>query len=139
MTAKEYLSKLHKLDIKINKTEEEIAELNETITSIGSALASSDRVSSSQKSSAGYTYQLERLIKLKENVIERKIQLALDRDKVIKEIFELENSLYIEVLFRRYVKYQPLKEISKELNYDYGYIRKAHGWALLEFSKKINR
>lgn len=59
------------------------------------------------------------------------------KHKIINEIHSLNNRLYIEILYKRYVEFKSLEEIAVEMNYSYQWIKSNHGYALLNFSKKV--
>ena len=76
--------------------------------------------------------------------LEREIQAEIDRfaderHEAINRIQSIENPLYSDILFQRYVEYKSLYEIAKEMKYNYGYTRQLFGKALQAFSKRYDK
>lgn len=72
-----------------------------------------------------------------ENEIDCLIDNYVDlKHKIIGEIHELQNSKYIEILYKRYVEEKRLEEVAVEMNYTFQYVILLHGYALKEFSEK---
>lgn len=70
--------------------------------------------------------------------IDREVeQLARIRHRIIGEIQRVENGLYSELLYKRYVEGESLERIAREMNYSYIYIRESHGRALQAFGEII--
>lgn len=130
MTAKEYLNQAQNLEIKINQIQSEIDLLRKTATDIGSGLSSEIKVSKSSFDNASYTYKIDGAADLEKELKTQKELLLIKRNEIVNAIHKLDNPLYIDILFKRYIEYKSFKRIAKELNYDYGYVRKLHQKAL---------
>lgn len=130
--AKEYLKQLKVLNVKIINKQKELSEMRQLSRSIGSFKYDTEKVQTSpgkdmlEKKAVQCVY-LER-------EIDREIGKFVDlKHKIINEIHALNNSSYIEVLFKRYVEFKRFEEIAVETNYSYQYVRELHGAALKEF------
>lgn len=133
MTAKDYLNQYWLAKIKIEQREKELAELKATLGYSGIEL--SDRVQTSPKDSLSEA--IARAVDLEAEIKEEiKANLRLKHD-IISQIHQLTNPLFVEILYRRYIEGKNLWVISQEMNYDYGHIRNAHGWALQAFAQVV--
>ena len=61
------------------------------------------------------------------------------KHKIISEIHQLENPLYMSILYKRYIEDKNLWDISQEddTKYDYAHMRHLHGYALQAFADKV--
>lgn len=135
MKAKEYLKQVELLDVKIRQKKIELAGLKEEATCTGAFDYSAEKVQTSAKADS-MSKKVAKYVDL-ENEIHEDIERFTElKHKVIGQIHMLDDPKYINVLFKKYIEYKGLKEISKELGYSYDHIRRVHGWALLEFQKK---
>lgn len=136
MKAKEYLRRLQRLDTIINQKIKEIDNLRAMSTSVGSFDYSVERVQTSLDNNALYTKAINRVCDLQEEIDRQIDQFVDEKHKIISQIHCLDDSKYIEVLYRHYVEFKRLEEIAVELNYSYQYVRKLHGYALDSFTRK---
>ncbi len=137
MTAKQYLSRIRILDIKINNKISELSMLKSKSTSLQAVVINDDKVQTSPALDR-LGNDVSDILELEEE-IQKEIKRYNDlKHKIINEIHTLNNRLYIEILYKRYVEFKSLEEIAVEMNYSYQYIRKRHGYALLEFEKTGN-
>nr|DAU86341.1 MAG TPA: Protein of unknown function (DUF722) [Caudoviricetes sp.] len=135
MKAKEYLKQVELLDVKIRQKKIELAGLKEEATCTGAFDYSAEKVQTSSKADS-MSKKVAKYVDL-ENEIHEDIERFTElKHKVIGQIHMLDDPKYINVLFKKYIEYKGLKEISKELGYSYDHIRRVHGWALLEFQRK---
>ncbi len=133
--AKEYLKQVETLDTKIQQKKIELAGLKEEATCTGAFDYSAEKVQTSAKADS-MSKKVAKYVDL-ENEIHEDIERFTElKHKVIGQIHMLDDTKYINVLFKKYIEYKGLKEISKELGYSYDHIRRVHGWALLEFQRK---
>lgn len=132
MTAKEYLKQIRRADIVIGHKLDELAMLKEAIRSVKAIDYSKDKVSSSP--SDNYS-KVDRYIDLNKEINNRIDELVSLRERIIEQIDELD-TVYSDILFRRYVKYQSLERMAVELNYSYEYVKHLHGFALLDFERR---
>lgn len=64
--------------------------------------------------------------KTKERLTKQVQEYIVLQDEIISNIHKLYNPLHIKILHRKYIDFKKLKEIAKELGYEYGYIRQQH-------------
>lgn len=136
MKAKEYLQQVQKLDVMINQKIAEKSELRKFDGVLGIDY-SGNKVQSSPKGDAPFTKSVERIIDLEKEIDDMIDQYVNFKDQIINEIQSLSNVTYIEILYKRYIKYKRLEVIAVELGYSYQYVRVMHGYALQEFGKAV--
>lgn len=138
MKAKEYLRQVIILDTKINQHLQEADALYSTIT--GRALSyNRDKVQTSV--SRMIEEKLERYNDLQREIDEMIDELILIKHQIINEIHSInagENTkAYIEILYRKYIDKESLKQIAKDIGYEYKWTCKLHSRALLCFQSQI--
>lgn len=129
MTAKEYLKQIELLDIKIRQKEEQLECLRDTAGGAAAIRYDKDNI---QVSAAGDILEKNviRLVELEDKIFVEKVRLAAIKDTIIDQIQALEDKRYIDILYRRYVKYDKFEQIALDMSYDYVYLRALHGEAL---------
>lgn len=132
--AKEYLKQVETLDTKIQQKKIELDSLKDNATGLGAFDYSKEKVQTS--ASESMSGKVAKYVDLENEINEDIERFTTLRHKVIGQIHMLDDPKYINVLFKKYIEYKGLKEISKELGYSYDHIRRVHGWALLEFQRK---
>ena len=135
MKHKDYLRRIRCLDVHINQKIKELESLRAAAVRIGGANYARDPVTGGRKQEARYTGIVERMVDL-EREIEAEIDRFVDeRHETINRIQSLDNPMYANILFQRYVEYKSLYEIAKEMRYSYSRMRHIFGEALREFAK----
>lgn len=135
MKAKEYLLQLENMDIKIKHKQEEINALKELAEATG-ATSDGERVQTSMNGDK-LPMVVARYIDLEKEAEEEMDRYIILRQRIIDEIHSLNKKLYMDILFKRYVEFKKLELIAAETGYSYQHIRNQHGYALLDFNKKI--
>lgn len=131
-TPKEYLRQLRTAEIKIEQKEEELERLKSSLESI-SAGTDSERVQTTPRDRLSEEVPI--IADLKEEIKSDIKALLILKNKIINEIQSMDNPVYIDILYKRYVQYKSLEEIAVEMSYSYVHIRRLHGYALIQFSK----
>lgn len=130
MDAEEYLNKVKLNCIKVEQKKKQLKELEEKKFDVQALDLTKERVKHSRKS-----YNLsDACEKLKEDLKKQITTYLLEKDNIINDIHKIKNEIYVEVLYKYYVEYKPLKLIAEELNYNYCVIRRKHREALKEMS-----
>lgn len=138
MTAKEYLSQLRLLDIKINQKIKEAEELKALAFNAGALSAEGEKVQTSLSGSSRQCDMIEKYVDLQAE-IDSEIKSYVDlKHEIIDEIHKLSDSRYVEILHRRYIDGKTFEQISVDMNYDYKWVCKLHGKALLAFDEIKN-
>lgn len=131
-TPKEYLRQLRTAEIKIEQKEEELERLKASLESISTG-TDSERVQTTPKDRLSEEVPI--IADLEEEINVDLGALLMLRNKIINEIQSMDNPVYINILYKRYVQYKSLEEIAVEMSYSYVHIRRLHGYALIQFSK----
>ena len=132
MQAKEFLNKIRYIDMMIDCKLEQINDLRDMLTSIGSPIG--DKVQSS-KDPDKFTDPVSKIVEL-ENEINNDIDKLVDLKSIARQAIEsLDNDIEKMVLYKRYFENKTFEQISVELNYSWRRIHQFHGNAL----KKLER
>lgn len=132
--AKEYLLQVKATDTKINQRLRELEDLKRSMYSVRAIDYEGDKV---QTSGSGDPYRtVDKYIDMDKSINTAIDELVELKHKIIGEIQGMRNSLYAELLYKRYIEYKSLWDIAREMHYSYNHIRHCHGLALLEFEKK---
>ena len=135
MNHKDCLRRIRCLDVHIDQKIKELESLRAAAVRIGGANYARDPVTGGRKQEARYTGIVERMVDL-EREIEAEIDRFVDeRHETINRIQSLDDPIYADILFQRYVEYKSLYEIAKEMRYSYSRMRHIFGEALREFAK----
>ena len=131
-TPKEYLRQLKTASIKIEQKEDELERLKAAAESI-SANNESERVQTTPRDRI--SEDVACIADLKEEINRDIGELLILRNKIINEIQSLDNPVYIDILYKRYVEYKTLEEIAVEMRYSYRQVLRLHGLALQDFKR----
>ena len=133
MTAKQYLSQLRTLDIKIDQKQDELYRLR----------CAAERTTPTQDAGAGGGGASDRVGSISAITADLDAEINADIDRladmrhtIINQIHGLEDERYIRLLYKRYVEYKSLKQVSMEMHYEYAYTRRTHSDALAAFEAK---
>ena len=138
MTAREYLTQLRTIDLRIKKMCEEAAALREMLTG-GGISYDKDQVLSSPTNAQ--EIRLVRLLDLEEQ-ISREVDAYLSkRALIIQQISQLDDIRFVTILTYRYVpdergRVKTLVQIAGVMDYEEAYVRRLHRKALQAFSQK---
>lgn len=132
-TPKEYLRQLRTAEIKIEQKEEELERLKSSLESISTG-TDGERVQTTPRDRL--SEEITRIVDLEKEINSDLGALLMLRNKIINEIQSMDNPVYINILYKRYVEYKSLEEIAVEMSYSYIHIKRLHGYALLEFQRK---
>ncbi len=126
---KQYLRRYQAAKRRVGLIQEEIEELRSSKTSpigLGDGLPHGSGTSDL----SGYAARLDEL--LRELEAEKEMQMVTYRE-IRQQISMVPDPTEQEILSRRYLLEQRWEKISVEMNYDYRYVLKLHGKALLHF------
>ena len=132
-TPKENLRQLRTAEIKIEQKEEELERLKSSLESISTG-TDSERVQTTPRDKV--SEDVPQMVDLKREIESDIKALLILKNKIINEIQSMDNPVYINILYKRYVQYKSLEEIAVEMSYSYTRLRHLHGRALQGFKKK---
>lgn len=133
MDAKEYLSQVRKYDELINNKLATISSLRNLVTSITIELKSDVVQTSGAKDTMAST--IDRIIDLEREIDADIDKLVSLKREVMAVIDKVEDSILIDILYKRYFHYEKWEEIAIETNYSYRQVTRLHGQALQEVRK----
>ena len=132
--AKEYLMQIRKMDVRIGQRITELNQMRERLSLIAGIDYSKDRIQTSPTSG---NKQIEDIVDYENNIIDMIKQETELKHKIIGEIQTLENPIYVDILFRRYVECNSFERIACDMGYVYNYVCTLHGEALKLFEKEV--
>ena len=139
MTAKEYLKKIYYLDRKIKRLREQRADLEGMLYSVGLTSPGFDkeRVQTSRRQDKMAELVADVEAKDKE-IVQQTRRLIREKEKIIRQIEQLPDQKYVDILFYRYVRLCKWEDIARVMSYAETYVRHAlHAEALDEFARRF--
>ena len=137
MDAKAYLSQVRKYDRLINNKLETIASLRSLATSISVELKSDVVQSSGTKDKMANT--IDRIVDLEREIDADIDQLVNLKREIMSVIDKVEDHILIDILYKRYFRYEKWEEIAIEMNYSYRQVTRLHGQALQEVRRILEK
>ncbi|MCI8748487.1 MAG: hypothetical protein HFH67_11600 [Lachnospiraceae bacterium] len=133
MKAKEYLSQLGLLDARINNKRQELAGIRILLQNVQGVDYSSPKVQVSLSYDAGER-NITRCLKLEQEIEDGIKRFIVLKHKIVGQINSLDNTVFVKILFLRYVEYRKLSEVADIMGYSYQHARRLHGYALQSFT-----
>ena len=136
MNAKEYLSSVRQLELKIKKDLRELEYWKELSSSVsgcdyGPHYNATKNIVPQQMNCMDTIIDLENTIKQDEEAL---VNL---KKEMAKKIYTLGNTDYEYILVLRYLRYKSWTEIADKMEYSIRWIYKLHKKALMDFDEKI--
>jgi DNA-directed RNA polymerase specialized sigma24 family protein len=135
MTAKEYLSRLRSIELRLMAEANEIEALSDMATHITSAI-NSDGIHTTGATSDKLGNCVSRLVDLQRDIDSDVLMLEKVRGEIIASLDNVPNDKYRELLRMRYVGHMTFEEIAIAMDMSWRWTVKLHGRALQEFSEK---
>lgn len=135
MKAKEYLQQIYRLSISIDQKIEEADMLRSMAMNPGSPAMQVDKVQTS-KTGDRINSITERYMELHDEVIRQQQELAERKHRIIDQIQKMKDATYMNILYKRYVKLEPMTQIAYEMRYNYTWLCELHGNALDAFEQQ---
>lgn len=135
MTAKEYLSRLRSIELRLMAEANEIEALSDMATHITSAI-NSDGIHTSGATSDKLGNCVSRLVDLQRGIDSDILMLEKVRGEIIASLDNVPNDKYRELLRMRYVGHMTFEEIAIAMDMSWRHTVRLHGRALQDFSEK---
>ena len=135
MTAKEYLSRISMLDAQIKTRQNQVEELKALVEGSRKEL-SADRIQSSTKKDT-LAECVIRWIQFEKEITVKLNKLIKLKNRIIGQIYEMDNLRHIRILELRYVEQKKWEEIADDMKLDLRYIYRLHGYALQDFTNRF--
>ena len=134
MRAKDYLDQIHKMDVRVGQRITELSQMRKRLSLLEGIDYSKDRIQTSPTSG---NKQIEAIVDYETDIIKLIQEETKLKHKIIGEIQQLENPIYVDLLFRRYVECHSFERIACDMGYAYNYVLNLHGRSLEEFRDKV--
>lgn len=135
MTAKEYLSRLRSIELRLMAEANEIEALSDMATHITSAI-NSDGIHTTGATSDKLGNCVSRLVDLQRDIDSDILMLEKVRGEIIASLDNVPNDKYRELLRMRYVGHMTFEEIAIAMDMSWRHTVRLHGRALQNFSEK---
>lgn len=133
MKAKEYLKQIEKYETCLQQKVRELEYINMKLTNLTSLRVGEGRGSKSTESK--FAYNIIKKVDLENKIHDDINELTDMRDKIIDQIQRMPNTLYMKLLYKRYIEYKKFDRIAREMYFHPGYVRTLHIQALKEFER----
>ena len=135
MDTKTYLQQISRLDRMIKNKMSELAQYKDLVYGL-SAITNEERV----QTSPDFDKIGGKVAKIVD--MEKKIDSLIDeyvdkKNLIISQIDSVDNEIFYEILFARYIEKKTFERIATDLNYSFRNTTRIHGKALKEFEKKF--
>ena len=129
MKAKEYLGQLRKIESIAHNRIEQLSDLEADMSHV-------EKKSCGQDGAQPFLPDSRTIADLKELLTRDIARMHSMRYKITREIEKLPDERYRKILTLRYVEGKKLTDVAEEMSYDYDWVRKLHGRALMEFERR---
>ncbi len=137
MKAKNYLLSIKQLDNKIQNKKLEIQTLYTLVESVTIKPKEVNVQTSAPEDKLADT--LAKIVDMKDELQEEMNELLNIKFQTVKLIRELQDDVYVNILIRRYVKYDSWEDIALDLGFTERTVFRKHGFALIEFQKILDK
>ena len=134
LTARQYLEQLQMIDIQINQDIERLSEMKHSALSTGGIDYSRERVQTSPVGDKIGT-DVTRYMTFNDEINAEIDRFVDAKEQIIREIRELRDINYVQVLYKVYVQFKSLRVASEEMKKSYRYVIQIHNDALRVFEK----
>lgn len=134
LTARQYLEQLQMIDIQINQDIERLSEMKQSALCTGGIDYSRERVQTSPVGDKIGT-DVTRYMTFNDEINAEIDRFVDAKEQIIKEIRELRDFYYVQVLFKVYVQFKSLKITAREMKRSYNFVLDIHKKALAAFEE----
>lgn len=135
MTAKEYLRRIRDTESDLRSAEQDYQRVRDDVMNLKAIEYDKDKVSNSHI--GDLSDAIAALEKYAERVNAKWDELIALRTEAEKQIEQIVDGRYREVLHRRYLQGESWEYIAIGLGYSFRQVLRIHGAALVEFAKKM--
>lgn len=133
LETKQYLGQISRLDRMIKNKMTELSQYKDLIYGL-SAVVNEERVQKSPDFDK-MTGKVAKVLKIESKIDELIDEYVDKKNLIISQIDSMENEIYYEILFARYIEKKTFEKIADEMMYSWRQIIRLHGKALQEFEK----
>lgn len=132
MNVKDYLSRYHYTQLKIQRMQEEVYEYNRLANTIPGCNFDAIRVDGTKSLDAPFTKWIHKAMEQELLIEDMKRKLPIIKCEIISVIDELEDSELKRLLIYRYIDWLSWSDIAEKMFYSSATIRRWHDKALVE-------
>jgi SMC interacting uncharacterized protein involved in chromosome segregation len=137
LETKQYLGQISRLDRMIKNKMTELSQYRDLIYGL-SAVVNEERVQTSPDFDK-MSGKVDKILKM-ESKIDNLIDEYVDKKNlIISQIDSMENEIYYEILFARYIEKKTFERIATDINYSFRNTTRLHGKALRIFEEKYGK
>lgn len=133
MRAKEELLSIKSLELRIAILRQEILELELKAVSIGGGGDVKVQTSPKHDKLESSVIAVATKQELCRNMIDEYFQ---KREEIVRRILALDDERFIGCLYKRYVQGMTLYDIADDMGYEYKWMCRIHGYALLDYERR---
>lgn len=137
MDTKSYLQQISRIDRKINNKLSEISQYRQLAYSIA-GVENKERVQTTPNFDKIGTL-IAKLDEMEKNLDKLVDEYIEKKNYIISQIDNMEDEIYYEILFARYIEKKTFEKIADEMKYSWRQIIRLHGRALQEFENKYGK
>ena len=134
LKAKDYLMQIKRMDVRIGQRITELNQMRERLSLIAGIDYAKDRIQTTPESG---NKQIEEIVDFEKDILDMIKQETELKHKIIGEIQTIDNPIYVDILFRRYVECASFERIACDMGYVYNYVCNLHGEALKAFTEQV--
>jgi hypothetical protein len=137
LETKQYLGQISRLDRMIKNKMTELSQYRDLIYGL-SAVVNEERVQTSPDFDK-MSGKVDKILKM-ESKIDNLIDEYVDKKNlIISQIDSMENEIYYEILFARYIEKKTFERIATDINYSFRNTTRLHGKALKLFEQQYGK
>ena len=136
MNAKEYLSQIELINVRIQNRKEEIQTLKSYLNR--TTISTEKDYIQYNGSGSKVENQTVKITDLEKCNSEEILKLSMKRDEIISVIESLDNPMYERILYLRYCQNKTWEEIGEDIDKSYQWVNELHERALKKIEKIIN-
>ncbi len=133
MTAKEYLGTLKELKDYLDQEKRDLAKLKREAESLGGTDCREERVQTTKSGTPRYAVIMDQVVDLERQILMDTVDYFVKKEEITDQIQRIRDADCMSLLYKRYIQGLSLRDIAREMDFSYSYIRQLHGKALQEF------
>ena len=137
MDTKQYLGQISRLDRMIKNKMTELSQYKDLIYGL-SGVVNEERVQKSPDFDK-MTGKVAKVLKIESKIDELIDEYVDKKNLIISQIDSIENEIYYEILFARYIEKKTFEKIATDIGYSFRNTTRLHGKALIDFEKKYGK
>lgn len=134
MTAKEYLTRLYRLESQYHHRLDILDGLRAELAPIKGMRYDTIHVQTSPDKSSSTERAIDQIVDIEAELITELGNLLVERQRIISEIEGIRDERYSDLLYLRYIEGKTLRQIAGEMGYSMDWAKRTHKKALAMFA-----